>query len=80
MSLTILETYPDANPKALVVGSDDKLHFTDMWGESWCSTSFSPYFTDTLEEQLELFEKVDDGKLDEFCPGCKEACDEEEDW
>jgi hypothetical protein len=76
---TILETYPDANPSALMTGSDDMLHFTDIWGESWCSTSFTDYFIGTLNEELELFEKVDDGKLDEFCPGCKEACDEEED-
>lgn len=76
---TILETYPDAN-KALAVGSDDMLHFTDVWGESWCSSSFSVYFVSTLEYQLELFENVDDGPIDEFCPGCKEAADEEKDF
>ncbi len=79
MSLSILETYPDAKPTALVVGSDDKLHFTDVWGESWCQGSFTDYFIDTLEERLELFEKVDDGELQGFCPGCKEICDKEED-
>ena len=79
MSLTILETYPDANPSALVVGSDDKLHFTDIWGESWCQSSFTDYFIVTLEERLELFEKVDDDDISAFCPGCKEAADEEED-
>lgn len=72
---TILETYPDANPAALMTGSDDKLHFTDAFGETWCH--YSTYFLDELGEELELFEKVDDGKLDEFCPGCKEGADEE---
>ncbi len=79
MSLSILETYPDATPKALMIGSDDKIHFTDMWGESWCSTSFTDYFVGTLNEELELFEKVDDGPIGEFCPGCAEDIDEEED-
>ncbi len=75
--MTILETYPDVSPNALRVGSDDKLHFTDVWGESWCSTSFTDYFLD-LEEELEIFEKVDDGPIAEFCPGCKESADEED--
>ncbi len=77
MSLSILETYPDVTPKALMIGSDDKIHFTDMWGESWCSTAFTDYFVGTLNEELELFEKVDDGPIGEFCPGCKEGADEE---
>ena len=75
---TILETYPDLTPASLSVGSDDKLHFVAGWGESWCQANYTNYFLEVLDEELELFEKVDDGELQGFCPGCKEAADEED--
>ena len=77
VDMTILETYPDATPKALRVGSDDMIHFTDAFGQSWCESMYSDYYLVTLEEELDLFETVDDKPISEFCPGCKEGCDEE---
>ncbi len=74
---SILETYPDVTPAALRVGDDNYIHFTDAFGESWCATAFSDYYLDDLGENLELFEKVDDGALSSFCPGCKEGVDED---
>lgn len=75
--LTILETYPDHTPTALRIGSDNLVHFTNVFGESWCSSSVTDYFLDELNESLELFENIDDDKISSFCPGCKEAADQE---
>ncbi len=77
MNETILETYPDATPAALRTGDDNYIHFIDAFGESWCATAFSDYYLDDLGENLELFEKVDDGPMTSFCPGCQEGVDED---
>ncbi len=75
---TILETYPDHTPASLRVGDDNFVHFANVFGESWCASSYTDYFVVELNESLELFEKIDDDKISEFCPGCKEAADGEE--
>ncbi len=74
---SILETYPDVHPTALRVGDDNYIHFTDVFSESWCSSSYSTYFLDDLGENLELMETVNDGPMTSFCPGCQEGADEE---
>ncbi len=73
---TILETYPDANPASPQIGTDNMVHFTDTWGESWCASGYTNYWMDELNETLELVETIEDDKITSFCPGCKETADE----
>ena len=73
---TILETYPDIGAATLKVGSDNFVHLTDVWGETWCASSYSTYYIEDLGEELETMEAVDDDKITSLCPGCTEAAED----
>ncbi len=69
---TILETFPDANPKSIQIGTDNMLHFVDAFGGTWCE-----YDLDI--EQVELTgEIIDDDPIDALCDGCRRAAAEED--